>query len=125
MGSQFSNRVHDVLRYSQEEALKLGNDYIGTEHILLGMIREGEGIAVKILKNLGVDLQKLSEHIEDKFKGHSIGSPTKTLPLSKQVERILRLSEIEARAYKNDIVGTEHILLAMLRDKESQASKNT
>lgn len=121
MGGQFSNRVHDVLRFSQEEALKLGNDFIGTEHILLGIIREGEGIAVKILKNLGVDLEKLRAHIEDRLKGSPSSKTTKTLPLSKQVEKILRMSVIEAKAFNNDIAGTEHILLALLRESSNQA----
>src|SRR5437868_12352838 len=61
----FSNRVQDVIRLSREEAIRLGHDYIGTEHLLLGIIREGEGIAVKILRNLGVDLYKIKKAIED------------------------------------------------------------
>src|SRR2546422_2351765 len=65
MEGNFSNRVQDVIRLSREEALRLGHDYIGTEHLLLGVIREGEGIAVKILRNLGVDLYKLKKAIED------------------------------------------------------------
>ena len=65
MDGNFSNRVNDVIRLSREEALRLGHDYIGTEHLLLGIIREGEGIAVKILRNLGVDLYKLKKGIED------------------------------------------------------------
>ncbi|MGC9078399.1 MAG: ATP-dependent Clp protease ATP-binding subunit [Candidatus Kapaibacteriota bacterium] len=121
MSGQFSNRVHDVLRYSQEEALKLGNDFIGTEHILLGMIREGEGIAIKILKNLGVDLEKLQEYITNKLKSSTTGRTSGNLPLSKQVERILRMSVLEAKTFNNDIAGTEHILLALLRDKTNQA----
>ena len=65
MEGNFSNRVQDVIRLSREEALRLGHDYIGTEHLLLGIIREGEGIAVKILRNLGCDLYKLKKAIED------------------------------------------------------------
>src|SRR6478735_5246180 len=65
MEGNFSNRVQDVIRLSREEAIRLGHDYIGTEHLLLGIIREGEGIAVKILRNLGVDLYKLKKAIED------------------------------------------------------------
>jgi ATP-dependent Clp protease ATP-binding subunit ClpC len=65
MEGNFSNRVQEVIRLSREEALRLGHDYIGTEHLLLGIIREGEGLAVKILRNLGCDLYKLKKAIED------------------------------------------------------------
>lgn len=123
MKEQFSNRVRDVLQYSQEEALKLGNDFIGTEHLLLGMIREGEGIAIKILKNLGVDLDKLREAIKARLKGNVAETKSSSLPLSKQLEKILRMSFFEARAYKTDIAGTEHILLAILRDKDNHGKE--
>lgn len=123
MKEQFSNRVRDVLQYSQEEALKLGNDFIGTEHLLLGMIREGEGIAIKILKNLGVDLDKLREAIKERLKGNVAETKSSSLPLSKQLEKILRMSFFEARAYKTDIAGTEHILLAILRDKDNHGKE--
>lgn len=123
MKEQFSNRVRDVLQYSQEEALKLGNDFIGTEHLLLGMIREGEGIAIKILKNLGVDLDKLREAIKERLKGNVAETKSSSLPLSKQLKKILLMSFIEARAYKTDIAGTEHILLAILRDKDNHGKE--
>jgi len=121
MEGQFSNRVHDVLRYSREEAIRLGNDYIGTEHILLGIIREGEGIAVKILKNLGIDLEKLRKKIESKLERSYLGIGAGQIALSKQAEKVLRLTPLEAKIYKSDIVGTEHLLLAMLRDETNQA----
>jgi len=123
MEEKYSNRVKDVLRYSQEEAQKLGNDFLGTEHILLGMIREGEGIAVKILRNLGVDLERLREHIENKLRGSVVGNASGSLPLSKQLVKILQMSLLEAKSYKTDIAGTEHILLAILRDKSNQAKE--
>jgi len=121
MEGQFSNRVHDVLRYSREEAIRFGNDYIGTEHILLGIIREGEGIAVKILKNLGIDLEKLRHRIESQLERSYIGAMTGQIALSKQAEKVLRLTPLEAKIYKSDIVGTEHLLLAMLRDENNIA----
>ena len=79
MEGNFSNRVQDVIRLSREEALRLGHDYIGTEHLLLGIIREGEGIAVKILRNLGVDLYKLKKSIEDTVRTSSVTSPMTTI----------------------------------------------
>ena len=72
MEGNFSNRVRDVISYSREEAIRLGHDYIGTEHLLLGVIREGEGIAVKILRNLGSDLFKLKKSIEDTVRSTEI-----------------------------------------------------
>ncbi len=123
MAEQYSNRVKDVLRYSQEEALKYGNDFIGSEHIILGMIREGEGIAIKILRNLGVDLEKLRESIVSKLEGTVSGTSSASLPFSKQLEKILYLSFTEAKIYKTDIVGTEHVLLAILRDQKNLAKE--
>ncbi len=121
MEGQFSNRVHDVLRYSREEAIRLGNDYIGTEHLILGIIREGEGIAVKILKNLGIDLDELRKRIESKVENTYAGNRSGNIALSKQAEKVLRLTPLEAKIYKSDIVGTEHLLLAVLRDETNQA----
>lgn len=117
MEGQFSNRVHDVIRLSREEAIRLGSDYIGTEHLLLGIIREGEGIAVKILKNLGLDLHKLRERIEESLSQRHTESTSGSIALTKQAEMALRITQIEAKLYKSDIVGTEHLLLALLRDE--------
>ncbi|RRN77182.1 hypothetical protein EIM50_20910, partial [Pseudoxanthomonas sp. SGD-10] len=71
MEAKFSPRVKDVISYSREEALRLGHDYIGTEHLLLGLIREGDGVAIKILKSLGVDTVKLRRAVEDAVRGTS------------------------------------------------------
>lgn len=117
MEGQFSNRVHDVIRLSREEAIRLGSDYIGTEHLLLGIIREGEGIAIKILRNLGIDLPKLRERIEESLTQRHIESQGSSIALTKQAEMALRITQIEAKLYKSDIVGTEHLLLALLRDE--------
>lgn len=117
MEGQFSNRVHDVIRLSREEAIRLGSDYIGTEHLLLGIITEGEGIAAKILKNLGLDLHKLREKIEESLAQRHTESPSSSIALTKQAEMALRITQIEAKLYKSDIIGTEHLLLALLRDE--------
>ncbi len=124
MEGNFSNRVRDVIAYSREEAIRLGHDYIGTEHLLLGIIREGEGIAVQILRNLGCDLLKLKKAIEDAVR--STGGPTTVvgnLPLTKQAEKVLKITYLEAKLYKSDVIGTEHLLLSLLRDEENIAAQ--
>jgi ATP-dependent Clp protease ATP-binding subunit ClpC len=83
MEGNFSNRVQDVIRLSREEALRLGHDYIGTEHLLLGIIREGEGIAVKILRNMGCDLYKLKKAIEDTVRTSGGTLTIGNIPLTK------------------------------------------
>ncbi len=123
MEGNFSNRVNDVIKLSREEALRLGHDYIGTEHLLLGIIREGEGIAVKILKNLGVDLYGLKKEIEDTVNASSNTLTVGNIPLTKQSEKVLKITYLEARLYKSDIIGTEHLLLSLLRDEENIAAQ--
>ena len=119
----FSNRVQDVIRLSREEALRLGHDYIGTEHLLLGIIREGEGIAVKILRNLDVDLFKLKKSIEDTVRSSSGTLTIGNIPLTKQAEKVLKITYLEAKLYKSDIIGTEHLLLSLLRDEDNIAAQ--
>ncbi|MBU3741766.1 MAG: ATP-dependent Clp protease ATP-binding subunit [Candidatus Kapabacteria bacterium] len=123
MEGNFSNRVQDVIRLSREEALRLGHDYIGTEHLLLGIIREGEGIGVKILRNLNVDLSKLKRAIEDTVR--SMGGPLTigNIPLTKQAEKVLKITYLEAKLYKSDVIGTEHLLLSLLRDEDNIAAQ--
>lgn len=123
MEGNFSNRVNDVIRLSREEALRLGHDYIGTEHLLLGIIREGEGIAVKILRNLGADLYKLKKHIEDSVRLTSSTITIGNIPLTKQAEKVLKITYLEAKLYKSDVIGTEHLLLSLLRDEENIAAQ--
>lgn len=123
MEGNFSNRVNEVIRLSREEALRLGHDYIGTEHLLLGIIREGEGIAVKIIKNLGVDLFKLKKMIEDSVKSSSSTLTIGNIPLTKQAEKVLKITFLEAKLYKSDVIGTEHLLLSLLRDEENIAAQ--
>ncbi|MCB0832716.1 MAG: ATP-dependent Clp protease ATP-binding subunit [Bacteroidetes bacterium] len=123
MKNNFSSRVQLVVKLSQEEAIRLGHDYIGTEHLLLGLIREGEGVAVKVLKNLGVELEKLKRTIEDMVKPVSdntiIGNP----PLTKRAEKILKSTYIEAKNYKSDVIGTEHLLLSLVKEKDCLAAQ--
>ncbi|MGE5479475.1 MAG: ATP-dependent Clp protease ATP-binding subunit [Chloroflexota bacterium] len=123
MEGNFSNRVNEVIRLSREEAIRLGHDYIGAEHLLLGIIREGEGIAVKILRNLGADLFKIKKTIEDEIKPTSNTMTIGNIPLTKQAEKVLKITYLEAKLYKSDIIGTEHLLLSLLRDEENIAAQ--
>ena len=123
MEGNFSNRVRDVISYSREEAIRLGHDYIGTEHLLLGIIREGEGIAVKILRNLGCDLFKLKKAVEDTVRSTGGTLTVGNIPLTKQAEKVLKITYLEAKLYKSDVIGTEHLLLSLLRDDENVAAQ--
>ena len=123
MEGNFSNRVRDVITYSREEALRLGHDYIGTEHLLLGIIQDGEGIAVKILKNLGCNLDKLKRSIEETVRSTGGTMTVGNIPLTKQAEKVLKITYLEAKLYKSDVIGTEHLLLSLLRDDENIAAQ--
>jgi ATP-dependent Clp protease ATP-binding subunit ClpC len=118
MEAKFSPRVKDVIQYSREEALRLGHDYIGTEHLLLGLIRDGDGVAIKLLKGLTVDTAKLRRAVEVGTNVH-IGS----IPLTKQAEKVLKITYLEAKIFKSDVIGTEHLLLSILRDEDNIASQ--
>ncbi len=123
MEAKFSQRVKDVLTYSREESLRLGNDYIGVEHLLLGIIREGEGMAIQILNLLNVDTNEVRRTIES-----AIGTSVKrdksadNLPLVKQAERALKLTYLEAKMFSSELIGTEHLLLAILKDEDNLAT---
>lgn len=123
MEGNFSERVQEVIRLSREEALRLGHDYIGTEHLLLGIIREGQGVAVKILRNLEVDLVKLKKAIEDTVRTSGGTLTIGNIPLTKQAEKVLKITQIESKIYKSDVIGTEHILLSLLRDEDNIATQ--
>lgn len=123
MEGNFSERVQEVIRLSREEALRLGHDYIGTEHILLGIIREGQGVAIKILKNLGCDIVQIKKAIEDTVRTSGGTLTLGNIPLTKQAEKVLKVSQIESKIYKSSIIGTEHILLSLLRDEDNVATQ--
>src|SRR5690606_15527460 len=120
----FSPRVKDVISYSREEALRLRHDYIGTEHLLLGLIREGDGVAIKILKNIGDDIGSIRQSTEDAVKGSSMSrARIGNMPLTKQYEKILKITYMEAKIFKSDVNGTEHLILESLREEENIASQ--
>ncbi|NQT76279.1 MAG: ATP-dependent Clp protease ATP-binding subunit [Bacteroidetes bacterium] len=124
MEAKFSQRVKDVLTFSREEAMRLGNDYIGLEHLLLGILREGEGLAVQIMIFFGLDLELMRKTIE-----MSIANPDKNtekldnIPLVKQAERALKITYLEAKMFKSELIGTEHLLLSILKDEDNLVSR--
>ncbi len=125
MEAKFSNRVKEVISLSREEALRLGHDYIGTEHLLLGMIREGEGVAISILKKLGVSLDELRNAVEQATKGTAISNVKNlaNIPLTRQSEKVLKITYLEAKIFKSQLIGTEHLLLSILRDEDNIATQ--
>lgn len=124
MEAKFSQRVKDVLSYSREEAIRLGNDYIGLEHLLLGLIREGEGKAMHLLFHYNVDVMELKQRIERTIqKSESVIKDSTNIPLIKQAEKVLKITYLEARSFKSEMIGTEHLLLAILKDQDSFVSK--
>ena len=125
MEAKFSNRVKEVISLSREEALRLGHDYIGTEHLLLGMIREGEGVAVGLLKKLGVSLEELRAAIEQATKGTATSNVKNlaNIPLTRQSEKVLKITYLEAKIFKSQLIGTEHLLLSILRDEDNIATQ--
>jgi ATP-dependent Clp protease ATP-binding subunit ClpC len=123
MDGNFSDRLQEVIRLSREEALRLGHDYIGTEHLLLGIIREGQGVAIRILRNLDCDLIKLKKAIEDTVRTSGGTMTIGNIPLTKQAEKVLKITQIESKIYKADVIGTEHLLLSLLRDEDNIATQ--
>ena len=125
MDNNFSAQVKEIISFSREEALRLGNDFIGTEHLLLGLIREGDNTAVKILKNLNVDLHELRKEVEMAVKdktGKNIAN-INSLPLTRQAEKVIRVTVLEAKALKSPTVETEHLMLSILKNKENIATQ--
>ncbi len=114
MDDNFSPRVKDVITYSKEEALRLGHDFIGTEHLMLGILRDGNGKAIQILNNLSVDL----DHLRRKVEILSPANPTvdtnvekKNLHLTRQAERALKTTFLEAKVFQSSSVSTAHLLI--------------
>jgi ATP-dependent Clp protease ATP-binding subunit ClpC len=119
MEAKFSPKVKEVISYSREEALRLNHDHIGIEHLLLGLVREGEGLAIKVLKSLDVDIVLLRKKIEDAIKDKISTTPVNaaSLPLTKQAEKVLRITVLEAKQMKSDTISTEHLMLAILKSE--------
>ncbi|GAC1383447.1 MAG: ATP-dependent Clp protease ATP-binding subunit [Ginsengibacter sp.] len=125
MDNNFSAQVKEIIGYSREEALRLGNDFIGTEHLVLGLIRDGENTAIRILKSLNIDLYELRKEIELAVKdktGKNIAN-INSLPLTKQAEKVIRITVLEAKANKSPMVESEHLMLSILKNKENIATQ--
>jgi len=116
MDSQFSPRIKDIIGYSREEAIRLGNDYIGQEHLFLGILRDGEGIATDILENLGIDLAEVKQLVEKKIRTDKQISGKSELVMLKSTEKTLKLIYLEARSFKSVTANSAHLLLAILKD---------
>ena len=127
MDDNFSPRVKDVITYSKEEALRLGHDFIGTEHLVLGLIRNGEGKAIDILNFLGIDLNELRRKIESlnpiNFDNEIKESTKKNLHLTRQAERALKTTFLEAKLFQSSIINTAHLLLCILRNENDPTAK--
>jgi ATP-dependent Clp protease ATP-binding subunit ClpC len=125
MDAHFSSKVKEIISFSREEALRLGNDFIGTEHLMLGMIRDGQGLGIRILQNLHVDLFNLREELEKviKNKGGKLAVPVNinSLPLTKQAEKVIRITVLEAKSLKSPLAESEHLVLSILRNKDNVA----
>ena len=117
MDENFSPRVKDVIGFSKEEALRLGHDAIGTEHLVLGLIRDGHGSAIDLIKSSGVDLGELRDHIEALIEIVDVhGSQRKNIPLTRMAEKALKTTFLEAKLYASSVIETAHMLLCILRN---------
>ena len=124
MNNQFSQRVSDIIVYSKEEANRLRSRYIGPEHLLLGILRDGEGKAIEILSKLNTNLAAIKQQIEAQLKAEADDMllPDAEVPLSNDAAKILKMCILEARGMKSNIADTEHVLLAILREKNNMAA---
>jgi ATP-dependent Clp protease ATP-binding subunit ClpC len=123
-GYNFTERVRKVLAMAREEAARLHHEYVGTEHILLGLIREGEGVAAAVLQNLNVDLDEIQQKIEETVKkGKAAQATGPDLPYTSRAKKVLELAMGEARELNHSYVGTEHLLLGLLREEKGIAAQ--
>src|ERR1700691_4106036 len=122
MFERFTDRARRVAVLAQEEARILHHDYIGTEHILLGLIREGEGVAAKALESLGISLEAVRQHVGE-ITGQSQQAPSGHIPFTPRVKKVLELSLREAQQLGHNYIGTEHILLGLIREDDGVAAQ--
>ncbi|MBD3420917.1 MAG: AAA domain-containing protein [Chitinivibrionales bacterium] len=123
MNGMFTDRVKKVMQIAREESVRLGNDYVGTEHLLLGLVKEGDGVAVAVLRSMGIDLDDLSSNIEKSITSTG-GQMTigQMLPFTPRAKKVLEIAASEARSMSHKYIGTEHLLLALMKDTESAAA---
>jgi ATP-dependent Clp protease ATP-binding subunit ClpC len=123
MNYNFTDRVRKVLAMAREEAIRLQHDYVGTEHILLGLIREGEGVAAAVLTNLNVDLDQIHERVEESVRKGKATIALGELPYTSRAKKVLEFAMAEARDFNHSYVGTEHLLLGLLREEKGIAAQ--
>ena len=127
MDDNFSPRVKDVISYSKEEALRLGHDFIGTEHLMLGLLRDGQGKAIEILNNLDIDLSQLRRKVEILSPANPdisySSNEKKNLHLTRQAERALKTTFLEAKLFQSKSINTVHLLLCVLRNENDPTTK--
>src|ERR1700678_681794 len=117
MFERFTDRARRVVVLAQEEARMLNHNYIGTEHLLLGLIREADGVAAKALESLGISLDAVRQQVEE-IIGRGQQTPTGHIPFTPRAKKVLELSLREALALKSDYIDTEHILLGLIREAD-------
>ena len=127
MDDNFSPRVKDVITFSKEEALRLGHNFIGTEHLMLGILRDGEGKAISILNAIDIDLEELRRKVEILNpavleNGNALNNK-KNLHLTRQAERALKTTFLEAKLFQSDLINTAHLLLCILRNENDPTTK--
>ncbi len=122
MDSQFSPRIKDIIAYSREEAIRLGNDFIGPEHLFLGILRDGEGMATEIMENLGINLVEIKKLIEKKIRSNRKIDLDAEIAMSKPAEKALKVIYLEARSFKSQLANSGHLLLAILKDSDNLIS---
>ncbi|MEX0980030.1 MAG: ATP-dependent Clp protease ATP-binding subunit [Gemmatimonadota bacterium] len=123
MNYNFTDRVRKVLAMARDEAIRLQHDYVGTEHILLGLIREGEGVAAAVLTNLSVDLDQIHERVEESVRKGKATIALGELPYTSRAKKVLEFAMAEARELNHSYVGTEHLLLGLLREEKGIAAQ--
>ena len=122
MFERFTDRARRVVVLAQDEAKMLNHNYIGTEHILLGLIHEGEGVAAKALEQMGISLEAVRSEVEE-IIGHGQTVPTGHIPFTPRAKKVLELSLREALQMNHSYIGTEHILLGLVREGEGVAAQ--
>ena len=125
MDAKFSPRVRDILSFSHEEAKRLGNAYVGLEHLFLGLLKDGGSMAIKILENLNLNIEVFTKKLEASVRtANANPNNNLALPLTKQAERVLKFTYIIAKEFHSDIVRSEHLMLAILHEKNNIISQN-
>ncbi|HKJ68509.1 MAG TPA: Clp protease N-terminal domain-containing protein, partial [bacterium] len=123
MKNNFSKQVQLIIQHAKEEAIRLGHNYIGSEHLLLGMMQEEDSLAIGLLENAGVELEELRRAIQDAVQSSTSTITLGHLPLTKRAERILKNTYVEAQNFNSDIIGSEHLLLSIVKETDGVAAE--